>query len=351
VSQASPAEPPSAPPADGAPVRQRRAPFLLRALILVLSFAAGLLALWLLGFVLADIGKVQRPDFAAFEAEAVDAEAIDRERALTQELDGVQVDLARQREVQGGLRDSIDNARGTLDQMLAIRRLALEKGVDWQEAEGAALTSAQQRFLASQDQLDASLERTAELETRRHELKADLAAASAALEEQRQPARAAWQDAIRGREYRVAAYKLAFLLPVFLAAAWLVAKRRRSLYRPLFVALLLAATWQLGAIIHQHFPAEFFKYLGIAAGLVVVVAFLVTLLRSAARPSGAVLLKRNREGYRRWECPSCAFPIRTGTEDGPATCAACGLELYRKCPSCGETRHSQLPHCESCGAE
>ncbi len=350
MSQASPAAPSSAQAPSGDAGRQRRAPFLLRALILLLSFLAGLLALWLLGFVLDDIGQVERPQFAAYEAESLDAEAVAEERELRQRLEQAETELGRQREIQSSLRASIDNARGTIDQMLAIRRLALEKGVDWDEAESAALSTAQERFLDSQDQLDESLGLAAGLEEQRHQLNAALAVVVASLERQRDPAREAYQDALQRREYRVAAYKLAFLLPVFLAASWLVAKRRGSLYRPLYLALLLAATWQLGAVIHEHFPAEFFKYLALGAGLVVVVAFLVTLLRGAARPSGVVLLRRNREGYRRWECPRCAFPIRTGTEAGPATCASCGLELYRKCEACGETRHSQLPHCESCGA-
>ena len=347
MSQASPVAPHSVVPE---PARERRAPFLLRALILVLSLAAGLLALWLLGFVLDDIGDIDRPNLASFEHGALEPALVAAEGEQQRTLAAVVRDIGRQHEIQAGLRASIDNARGTLEQMLEVRRLALEKGGDWQEAEGAALATAQQRFLSSQDQLDESIELTASLEQRRHELTASMADLLQRLDVQREPARAEYQRALKSREYRVAAFKLAFLLPVFLAAAWLVARRRRGLYRPLFLSFLLAATWQLGAVIHQHFPAEFFKYLALGAGLAVVVAFLVALLRSAARPSGAVLLKRNREGYRRWECPSCAFPIRTGTEAGPATCAACGLQLYHECPGCGATRHSQLPHCEACGA-
>ncbi len=328
----------------------RRAPFLLRALIALLSSAAFLLTLWLLGFVLGDLGRLEMPDRAALETELVSAEDLGLARSQRAELDLVEGDLRRQAELQTGLRASIDSARGTIDQMLAIRRLALEKDLDWAEAEQQALATAQERFLASQEQLDASLDRAAALEQRRHELRGSLEETEARLRSQSLPAEQAYRDALRAREFRVAAAKLAFLLPVFLVAAWFVARRRGSLYRPLHLAVLLAATWQLGAVIHQHFPAEFFKYLALAAGLAVTVAFLVALLRNASRPSGAVLLKRNREGYRKAECPQCAFPIAGGPESGPGTCPACGLDLFHPCAACGATRHSQLPHCLSCGA-
>jgi hypothetical protein len=327
----------------------RRAPFLLRALIALLSAAAFLLTLWLLGFVLRDLGHLEMPDRAALEAEQVSAEDLGLLQGQSSELRQVESDLSRQGELQSGLRASIHSARGTIDQMLAIRRLALEKGLAWAEAEQQALATAQERFLDSQEQLDASLDRTAALEQRRHELRGGIAELEARLARQRQPADAAYRDALRAREFKAAAAKLAFLLPVFLVAAWFVARRRGSLYRPLHLAVLLAATWQLGAVIHEHFPAEFFKYLALGAGLAVTVAFLVALLRNASQPSGAVLLKRNREGYRKGECPQCAFPIAGGPEQGPATCPSCGLDLFHPCAACGATRHSQLPHCLSCG--
>lgn len=339
----------SPPPADS-PTGERRAPFLLRVSILLLALAAGLLSLWLLGFVLRDLGRVEAPALAELEREALDPALVAADRDRRAGLAAIQSDLARQREIQAGLHASIDNARGTIDQMLAIRRLALEKDLPWSDTERDALATAQERFLASQDQLDATLGRAAELEQRRHELEAEIARGAAELTRLREPVQAAHREALRRRDFRVAVYQLSFLVPVFLAVAWLVARRRRSLYRPLFLALLGAATWQLGAVIHEHFPAEFFKYLALGAGLTVVTAFLVALLRSAARPSGAVLLRRNREGYRRGECPRCAFPLPAAGPTAPGTCAACGLELFRPCPSCGEVRHSQLPHCASCGA-
>ncbi|RMH02650.1 MAG: zinc ribbon domain-containing protein, partial [Planctomycetota bacterium] len=336
------------PPAAAAP--DVRAPWPLRLLVLFLSFLAGLLAWWLLGFVLADLGSIARPDRAVYEEQAVDPARTEEEAALRRELQDAAAQLEREQEIQARLEAGIDAARGTLEQMLDIRRLALEREGDWSEAEARALAEAQERFLARQDELEASNRRAADLEARRFDLARRLADLDRELDAAREPARRRWEEAMRVWRFRVAALQLGFLVPVFLVLAWIVARRRRSLLRPLHLALLAAATLQLGAVIHEHFPAEFFKYLALGAGLAVVVAFLVALLPSAARPSGAVLARRNREGYRKRECPRCGFPFRPGAEGGESACPACGLELFRACPACHDPRPAQLPWCGSCGA-
>jgi hypothetical protein len=174
---------------------------------------------------------------------------------------------------------------------------------------------------------------------------------------------------------KVAAIKLAFLVPLLLGAAWLVMKHRGRPYAPIVNALLVAAFAWVALVMNDFFPARYFKYIAIAAGLGVVLLFMVNLIRTALAPKLDWLLKQYRDAYNRRECPICAYPIRRGpfkhaawtrngpigmtpsasasstVEDEPYACPSCGSRLYEKCEECGTIRHSLLPYCEGCGAE
>ena len=63
-------------------------------------------------------------------------------------------------------------------------------------------------------------------------------------------------------------------------------------------------------VMHEHFPAIYFKYILIVASLVIALAVLVRLLRTVANPRGDWLLKQYREAYTNFLCPICEFPIR-----------------------------------------
>ncbi|MDP6850056.1 MAG: hypothetical protein QF524_03855, partial [Planctomycetota bacterium] len=105
-----------------------------------------------------------------------------------------------------------------------------------------------------------------------------------------------------------------------------------------------------GLVMHEHFPSEFFKYIAIAAGIAIVLAFLVRSLRSASKPQPAALLNRRREAYHRGNCPECAYPF-PAKHGATFTCPSCGTGLFSKCQSCGESRHDLLRYCTNCGSD
>ncbi|HPB32935.1 MAG TPA: hypothetical protein PLB62_15915, partial [Candidatus Sumerlaeota bacterium] len=171
---------------------------------------------------------------------------------------------------------------------------------------------------------------------------------------------------------KLAAIQLVILIPLLALAAYLLIRRRGSLYFPLYLALGAASLFRVALVIHEYFPARLFRYILILALLAAVARILVHLIRSAAFPQKDRLLQQYREAYERFLCPVCQFPIRTGPrrflfwtrrtvhkvlpasagplQDEVYTCPACGTLLYEKCSACGKIRHALLPHCEHCGA-
>jgi hypothetical protein len=169
------------------------------------------------------------------------------------------------------------------------------------------------------------------------------------IKPQREAADALYQEALRDHNHTLATYKLSFIIPVFLLTAWALAKKRESIYRPIMKALLLASFLRVGVVMFEHFDAQYFKYIALTAAVLIVLAFLVRLLQSSARPRPDLLLKQRREAYHNSNCPECAYPFPA--DHGSAfTCPACGTGLFEACGSCGSSRHELLPFCIHCGS-
>ena len=344
----------------------------------LLSMLLTLLSIWFLGFVLDDIGDIEGPDYRQVVEEYVDESLGQRAEELQEQIDGIGTRVRRQQELQSDLERSMDNARETMQQMMGLQRLSLEQQVPPTEAEREALASAQQRFLHAQDRFEAA---NSEIETsneKKYQLGLELASVLDTADEQEQPAREDYDGRRRTHQFRVAAMKLAIIVPLFLLAAWMFARHRGSAYRSVLMALLAATFWKLGRVMFDHFPREFFKYIAITAALGIVLAFLLWMLRKAAKPNRRLLLDRYREAYRAHVCPVCTFPIVRGplrfaqwtrkgprfpvhvepwnngheaTTETPYACPSCGTTLFTGCQACAAPRHTLLPFCEHCGDE
>lgn len=350
-----------------------QAPFLLRSGIWLLATLLTFLLIWLLGFVLSDIDDLKGPDFSIVSQTYVSPALAERTTALEAQIRQIDLQVGRQREIQQTLQRSMDNARETMQQMMNLHRLSLEQKVTPNEPEREALATSQQRFLDAQDQFEQANAAIATSNQQKFDLNQELNAARAQAEEQLRPARQEYERLIRRHRVNIASLKLAFIVPLFLLASWLVYRFRDSSYRPALLALLAATFWKLGLVMFDHFPREFFKYIAILAGIGIVLAFLVWMLRRSLHPGRAIQLKRFREAYATHHCPICAYPIARGalkfaiwTRKGPQiqvpsatppgtmeearyACPSCGTQLFEKCEQCGDARHSLLPYCEHCG--
>jgi hypothetical protein len=337
------------------------------------SILLGLLVFWLLGFVVEDLGAWPGPDYAAIESEVLDVKLAQQSSNLSEQLRSANDEISALQERQADLRDSTDSAETTMNRLLAIQRLALEKSRELSERERESLDEAKDLFLSNQKQYQQLNQQIADLKDERRKLKDQHARVEEELDEQRDQAREQYAGRRQWHEVKMAALKLAVLVPLLIIAGLAFARWRGGLYAPLIIASGIATAVKVGLVMHEHFPERYFKYIVIVVALAIVVWVLVRLLQRVARPATDWLLRQYREAYERLVCPVCEHPIRRGPlrfrywsrrtiaklsmrigtaetdEEEPYVCPACATKLYEKCESCGRVRPSLMPACPYCG--
>lgn len=355
---------------------RNRGPWTHRALVWVFAIALGVLIYWLTGFVVNDIARWPGPEYSELEEKLLDPDLRREEKEIADELGVVQLQIREREGKQSLLQDSTASSKQTMDQLLSIHRLSLEKNVEPTAAEQQALAESEQLFLDNQKQYQSLNAEISTLHAQSNALEARQRALAIRLETAREPIREEFERLWQQHQYRLALAKLGFLLPLSLIAGWLFLRARRSVYAPMVYALGIALAAKVTMVMHEHFPARYFKYILILVSLAIVLRILAYLLRMIARPSRDYLLRQYREAYERFFCPICDYPIRRGPlkyvfwsrrtikklhfpprsgdtqlPDEPYTCPACATALFEKCDACGSTRHSLLPACDHCGHE
>ena len=351
-----------------------RGPWTHRLLTYLFTALLGVLFFWLLGFVLSDIGNLDGPSFADLEAEMLDGSLTRKIDELQIQLADVQRRIATERARQTLLRDSAANSQTTMNQILELQRLNLQKDVTPSDEEREALAESQKLFLETQRQYQTLTDVVSKLSEQQRTLQNDLRLTEGALSKAREPVNKRYRERFEGHRIRVACYKLLVLAPLLVVAAWLYVKKRNGTYWAIVYAFGLSVLLKSLQVMHEYFPREYFKYVLILAILVAAMRILIYLLRSVAHPKQDWLVKQYREAYEAFLCPICTHPIRRGplkymswtrrsirrvvqpldaamvsVDDEVYTCPACSTQLYRACANCGNIRHALLPACEVCG--
>lgn len=354
--------------------KTRKGPLSHRVILWGFSALLSLLLIWLLGFVLSDIGKIEGPKRSELEDEYVDPVIRSERDRLTREENQLQERIRHLRENQELLQTSARTSQETLNQMLELQRRNAENDIAPTEADRQTIEESQELFLENQKLFEEANQQIAELneqvraiEQQREELKRQ-------IDEQMAVANERFNELYFDHRFKIASLRMAFLIPLVALFAWLSFRWRQSPYIPLINAALFATLARTFFVMFEHFPREFFKYIAIVTLIVVVVAFLVYRIRLALKPLPGWLIQQYKDAYSRKQCPVCSYPIQQGplkfalwTKRGPMpiraggeaapedfkpyTCPSCGTALYEHCSSCEAVRHSLLPFCDSCGAE
>ncbi len=350
-----------------------KGPWKHRILVGLLTVASTVLLYWLLDFAVGDIGSAPGPVWTEYERAHLDAQVVKEQQELATQADTIRQQIESRHERQDLLRRSTDASRETMNQLLDIQRLALQKGVKPSEAEQAALADSQHLFLQNQRAFQALNDEIGSLSEQAAQVQARIAHQAKVVEDRRVPVRAEFDRLARRHELQMAALQLGFLLPLLIAAGYAFLRWRGAILAPLLYAAGIALLAKVAEVVHQYFPSRYFKYAALLAVLTVVVRLLVALLRAAARPGRDWLLRRFREAYEQFRCPRCDFPIRRGPlrfllrtrrgivnlggtqandiDPGSYTCPACGTSVYEECSACHAVRPSLLPWCDRCGVE
>lgn len=353
---------------------RQRGPWIHRALVFVFSILFALLVYWLLGFMVRDIGTWPGPDYRDVQAQFVDPRLTEEQKQLQSQLEDVARSIESRRQRQAVLRDSTTNSERTMNQLTELQRLTLEKGLTPSAEETESLSRSQKLFLENQTRYQEINDQITSLNESRDSLQEQIRSVQQRMEERSPAVQSEYARLETRHQLKLAAIKLGVVSPLALFAGWLFIRKRTSLYAPLIYGFSLAVLVKVGAVMHEHFPRRYFKYVLILVAILMVARVLVYLLRAAAHPKLDYLLKQYREAYERFLCPVCGYPIRRGPLkylfwtrstvkrlhvpleaqaglEEAYVCPACSTRLFEECPGCHQIRHSLLPACSHCAAE
>lgn len=351
-----------------------KGPWTHRFLVHLCTVILTVLLYWLLGFIVDDIGSWPGPQYDELERARLDQTLLAASRELESQIGDIERRIRDERERQQILADSTASSQKTMDQLLEIHRLDLQKEVTPTAEEQKSLADSEQLFLSNQQQYQRLNDQIAEHNEQLQQLRERERKLQGELDERRKVVHEEYEELFSRHEMKMAALKLAALAPILLVAFVLFLKGRGGTYAPLVYALGVAVALKIALVMHEYFPSRYFKYVLILVCLAVVLRILVSLLRMLAFPKRDWLLKQYREAYEAFLCPVCDYPIRRGPlkylfwtrrtirkrpipqlsappAEEPYTCPMCRTRLFEECPSCHAIRHSLLPACEKCGAE
>lgn len=349
-----------------------KGPWIHRFSIRLFTVILAVLVYWVLGFLVEDIESIKGPQYDEIEKEHVDQGLVEQKRKLTADIAEVDRAISNKRDEMRIVSDSSQNLQKTITQLIELQKLTVQNSGSLPETEQANLSESLAHFLESQKRYQAHNAELSELTARKRTLESDKMSVEKQIEHQREPARKEYQCLREKHDLRLAALQLLILIPLLAAGAFLIVRKRGSIYFPLFLGYGAAVLLKVSLVIHEYFPSRYFKYVLVIGLLVAVVKLLVYFIRVVAFPKAQWLTKQYREAYERFLCPVCEYPIRTGPrkflfwtrrtvnkivlpkeapEEKPYSCPACGTTLFEECSECHGIRHSLLPHCEHCNAE
>lgn len=342
-----------------------------RFAIRVFTIALAVLIFWVLGFLVDDIRSIPGPDYDTIEKQHLDKDLVAKQRDLRQQVEDLARQIENQTEQQSIVGDSSRNLQQTIDQLIELQKLGMERNIAFSDTEQANFTSSLNLFLANQRKYQELSQTLSDMLERKQKLVLQGQQTELEIERQRQPASDEFERLSESHRLRLAFLQLAILVPILVVVAVLIFKQRASIYFPLFLAFGAAAVIKVALVVHEYFPSRYFKYILIGGLLVVVARMLIYFIRTIAFPKTQWLVRQYREAYERFLCPVCEYPIRIGPrrflfwtrrtvnkmvvsgdrddQEEVYTCPSCGSNLFEECASCHKVRHALLPNCSHCG--
>ena len=354
-------------------MRKAKGTFFMRMVIWILAALFGLLIFWSIGFLLSDIHVFRSPNRTEFFDARSDPSLKERKEALEMQLQELKHEHELIGQQRGFIKDSSSSLKIIVDNLFRLK--SSSQGLI-SKTQFEQVLSSLDKIIAIQGEFKTTADSYLDVTNRKFSVQKQVAALKRQMDDERKTINNAYSEVMRRQRMRTALLKMVFLIPLVVVCTIWVVKRRRSIYRMIYVSTTLAVCLKTAELMHEHFPSRYFKYVFIGCMLGVVGWGFVWLIRRLAKPQIDLLLKQYRQAYERFLCPVCEYPIRTGPRkflywtrrtvhktalgalQGPLseseeayTCPACGSSVFEPCAACGKISHSLLPHCLHCGAE
>jgi hypothetical protein len=176
-------------------------PWTHRLLVYTFSLLFGLLVYWLLGFVVRDIGTWPGPSYDEVQRQMLDAPLLEELESLRLQIEETNRTITDFRQRQEVLRDSTANSERTMNQLLELQRLTLQKGMVSSAEEQQALAESQKLFLANQTRYQQINEQIATLSEQLRELERRQRDAQRVVDTRREPIQQEYQARYSRHQY------------------------------------------------------------------------------------------------------------------------------------------------------
>src|SRR5262249_10329073 len=129
-----------------------KGPWMHRFLVHLFTVVLTVLIYWLLGFIVDDIGTAPGPEYAKVEERLLDQTLVNGSRELQERSADVNRQIRDQRARQSILAESTASSQKTMNQLLEIQKLALQKNLTPSTDELKSLENSKELFLENQKQ-------------------------------------------------------------------------------------------------------------------------------------------------------------------------------------------------------
>ena len=286
-------------------------------------------------------------------------------------LRSIRTEVRTLQQRQGDLDDRRERASLALSAVTNTYQSSRAAYTNWIQTRTATSDPAQDpEVLARTRQLDElkASERKAQeaveaLDTELLEVRQTLATRHARENELLEAAQDAYESATFRQELRVFLARLMLTLPLLAAAAWMVAKKRKSDYWLLMRGFVLFAVFTFFVELVPYLPS-YGGYVRYTVGIVltaVAAHYIINAMRAylAKRQQieqqtdterrKSVTPERALKNMAANVCPGCERAILTTGDVKPDFCVHCGLKLFEHCVKCETRRNAFFHYCPKCG--
>lgn len=197
-----------------------------------------------------------------------------------------------------------------------------------------------------------------------------------AINEEKSKVRDLYLKAERAYDLHIFISRLLFVIPILLLGIWMLLKKRKHSYWPLFRGFVFFAFYAFFIGLVPYLPS-YGGYVRYAIGILLSVVLGIYAIKhlkafvkrkkeelqlSSGERSKQIKKEVAEKALENHMCPSCGKDYlinelfqsgkskrRSGTLKVTPYCRHCGLQLFKNCNTCDTKNYAHLPHCYSCG--
>lgn len=348
----------------------RKGPLRYRSVVMVLNITFGLLVYWFLGFVMSDISNQPGPDLGEIQKKYQNPALVKESDSINAQIQSGLNAINEQQKQQEILEKSINSYRDTMNQLLDLQKVSIQKGVALSSGTEKNLGEITTLYLHYQKQFQDINQLVTQNNLKIQRLQNINQHLKEQINQQNDEGLKEYNYLWVKHNWIMAGLQLLVLVPCLLMAYYLFIQYRKTVYISMVITIGVAVFFKITMVMHDYFPSYLFKYILVLFLIYFTGKVLIAKLKLVSSPNRLWLDKQYSEAYQKGKCPLCEFSIKPSiakfviTEKGTTvpflnyqyldkvkayTCPCCGEQLFEECSHCTHLRYSLLTYCDSCG--